>query len=188
MCVPELSCFTHVHFFATLWTVGPHSPLSMGFSRQDYQGGLPCPPPRHLPDPGIEPAFVMSPALAGNFFTTSTTWEAHLYLLLMIIITNTVDPQTTRELGLPNLWHAKNLHIIYSQPSVSEVPLYLQIQSTTDQMVQYCNIYYGKQSQCKWTCTIQTHVVWGPTVFGYLFALGNVLSTLYALSQYTLTK
>ena len=103
MCVPELSCFTYVHFFATLWTVGPHSPLSMGFSRQDYQSGLPCPPPRHLPDPRIEPVFVMSPALAGNFFTTSTTWEAHLYLLLIIIITNTVDPQTTWELGLPNL-------------------------------------------------------------------------------------
>ena len=81
MCVPELSCFTYVHFFATLWTVGPHSPLSMGFSRQDYQSGLPCPPPRHLPDPRIEPVFVMSPALAGNFFTTSTTWEAPYVLI-----------------------------------------------------------------------------------------------------------
>ena len=41
--------------------------LSMGFSRQEYWRGLPCPPPEDLPDPGIEPG---SPALAGGFFTT----------------------------------------------------------------------------------------------------------------------
>ena len=34
-------------------------------------------PPRDLPDPRIEPESLMSPALAGGFFTTSTTWEAH---------------------------------------------------------------------------------------------------------------
>ena len=39
----------------------------MGFSRQKYWNGLPCPPPGNLPDPGIELA---SPALAGRFFTT----------------------------------------------------------------------------------------------------------------------
>ena len=44
----------------------------MGFSRQEYWSGLPCPPGNH-PDPGIEPA---SPVLAGEFFTTSATWEA----------------------------------------------------------------------------------------------------------------
>ena len=38
--------------------------------------GLPCPAPGDLPDPGIEPVSLMSPALAGRFFTTSTTWEA----------------------------------------------------------------------------------------------------------------
>ena len=36
------------------------------------------PSPGHLPDPGIKPASPVSPALAGGFFTTSTTWEAHL--------------------------------------------------------------------------------------------------------------
>ena len=41
------------------------APLSMGFSRQEYWSGLPCPPPGDLPDPGIEPA---SPSLAGGFF------------------------------------------------------------------------------------------------------------------------
>ena len=51
------------------------TPLSMGFSRPEYSSGLPCPTPWHLSDPGIEPLSLMSPALAGGFFTTSTTWE-----------------------------------------------------------------------------------------------------------------
>ena len=50
----------------------------MGFSRQEFWSGLPCPPPGDLPDPEIKPEFLTSPALAGRFFTTSTTWEAHL--------------------------------------------------------------------------------------------------------------
>ena len=49
------------------------APLSMGFSRQEYWSGLPCPPPGDLSNPGIEPASPASPALAGGFFTTSTT-------------------------------------------------------------------------------------------------------------------
>ena len=44
-----------------------------GILRQEYWGGLPCPPPGDLPDPGIEPASLMSPALAGGFFTTNAT-------------------------------------------------------------------------------------------------------------------
>ena len=49
------------------WTVAHQAPLSMGFSRQEYWSGLPCPPPGDLPSPEIKPA---SPALAGRFFTT----------------------------------------------------------------------------------------------------------------------
>ena len=53
--------------------------LSMGFSKQEYWSELPCPPPGDLPDPGIEPVSLISPALAGEFFTKSTTWEAGLH-------------------------------------------------------------------------------------------------------------
>ena len=67
---------SRVQLFETLWTVARQAPLSMGFSRQEYWGGLPCPPPVELPDPGIEPMSLMSPALAGRFLTTNTTWEA----------------------------------------------------------------------------------------------------------------
>ena len=51
----------------TVWTAACQAPLSMGFSRQEYWSGLPCPLPRDLPDPGIEPSSLMSPALAGRF-------------------------------------------------------------------------------------------------------------------------
>ena len=50
--------------------------LSMGFSKQEYWSGLPSPPPEDLPDTGIEPSSLVSPALAGGFFTTSTNWKA----------------------------------------------------------------------------------------------------------------
>ena len=74
-----LSRFSRVQLVSTLWTRGRKSPLSMGFSRQEYWSGLPCPPPGDLPDPGIKPAVLyVSPALAGVFFTTNATWEAEL--------------------------------------------------------------------------------------------------------------
>ena len=73
MCVP--SRFSHVQLFATPWTVADQAPLSMGFSRQESRSGLPCPSPGDLPNPGIKPTFLTSPALAGGFFTTSAIKE-----------------------------------------------------------------------------------------------------------------
>ena len=71
-----LSHFSRVQLFATLWTVAHQASLSIGFSRQGYWNGLPFPPPEDLPNPGIEPVSLMSPALVSVFFTTSATWEA----------------------------------------------------------------------------------------------------------------
>ena len=68
-----LSHFSHVQLFATLWTVACQASLSMGFSRQEYWSGFPCPLPGDLPHLGIEPTSLMSHALAGRFFITSTT-------------------------------------------------------------------------------------------------------------------
>ena len=58
-----LSHFSYVQPFATTWTVGLQTPLSMGFSRQQYWSGLPRPSPGDLPNPGIEFASLKSPAL-----------------------------------------------------------------------------------------------------------------------------
>ena len=69
------------------WTVALQAPLSMGFSRQEYWSGLPCPPSDDLPNPGIEPMSLVSPELASRFFTTSTTWAAHA------LITRSINSQ-----------------------------------------------------------------------------------------------
>ena len=56
------------------------APPSMGFSRQESWSGLPRPPTGDLPDPRIKPASLMSPVLAGRFFTTSATWEGRFIM------------------------------------------------------------------------------------------------------------
>ena len=76
MCTCVLSRFTCVQLFVTPWTVAPQAPLFMGFSRQDYCSGLPCPPLGDLPNPRIKPTSFIFSALASGFFPTSVTWEA----------------------------------------------------------------------------------------------------------------
>ena len=68
-CVCVLSC---VQPFATRRTRACQAPLSMGCSRQEYWSGLPFPPPGSLPNPGIKPASLVSPALASRFFTAES--------------------------------------------------------------------------------------------------------------------
>ena len=67
---------SHVQLFVASWTIVHWAPLSIEFSNQEYWSRLSCPFPEDLPDPGIKPAFLKSPALAGGFFTTSATWDA----------------------------------------------------------------------------------------------------------------
>ena len=58
------------------WTASFQASLSRGFSRQNYWSRLPFLPPGDLPNPESEPLSLVSPALAGGFFTTSAAWEA----------------------------------------------------------------------------------------------------------------
>ena len=69
----------------TLWTVARQTPLSMELSRQEYRSGLPFLPPGDLPDPGIDPVSLMSPALTGGFFTTSTTYNSFSFAVLCLV-------------------------------------------------------------------------------------------------------
>ena len=72
LCVlTHLSC---VRLFETLQTVALQASLSMGFSRQEYWSGLPCSPPGDLPNLGIKPTSLRSPALADGLFTIGTIW------------------------------------------------------------------------------------------------------------------
>ena len=65
---------SRVQLFVTPRTVARHAPLSMGFSRQEYWSGY----SGDLPDPGLEPASLMSPALAGGYSTTCAPWKPPL--------------------------------------------------------------------------------------------------------------
>ena len=67
MCQNIVWSVTQLCLFATPWTVSCQGPLSMGFSRQGYRSGLPCPPPGDLPSPRTEPI--------------SSTWQADSFLL-----------------------------------------------------------------------------------------------------------
>ena len=75
-----LSGFSRVRLFVTLWAVAHQAPLSMGFSRKEYWSGLLCPPPGDLPDPGIEPVSLASPALTDGFFTLAPPGKAPDFL------------------------------------------------------------------------------------------------------------
>ena len=72
MCV--LSRFNHVPLFVTLWTVAK-TPLSMQEAARMLEQ-VAVESSENLPNPGVQPASLMSPALAGRFFTTSAIWEA----------------------------------------------------------------------------------------------------------------
>ena len=79
-----LCSFSLVWLLVTLWTIAHQAPLSMGSSRQEHWSRLLC-PPGDLPNPGIKPASLAPPALAGGFFTTAppgkplTSMFAHKY-------------------------------------------------------------------------------------------------------------
>ena len=65
MCV--LSHFSLCSSLCTPWTIAHRAPLSIGFSRRENWSGLPPPPPGDIPDPGIKPVTLRSPALAGGY-------------------------------------------------------------------------------------------------------------------------
>ena len=72
-CMCVLSHFSRIQLFVIPLAVAHQASLSMGFSRQERWSGLPFPTPGYLPNPRTEPTFLKSPALAGGFFTTSST-------------------------------------------------------------------------------------------------------------------
>ena len=99
-----------VQFFVILWSVARHAPLSMDFSRQEYWSGFLLPTLGDFPNPEIEPTSLLSLALAGVLFTTSTIWEAHTSPTHTLGQFTTIFAQELcsggREMHLSYLWRA----------------------------------------------------------------------------------
>ena len=62
-----LSCFSRFRLFAIARTVALQAPPYMGFLRQEYWSGLPCPSPGHLPNPGTEPESPVASASKADY-------------------------------------------------------------------------------------------------------------------------
>ena len=88
----------------TPWTVARQSPLSMGFSKQEYWNGLPFPSSGDLPEPGIEPGSFASPALAGRqiLYHYLYIWVILKYSLkffmFKVILNFSLEKSTSREM------------------------------------------------------------------------------------------
>ena len=122
-----LSHFSHVQLFVTLWTIACQAPLPMGFSRQEYWSALPCPSPGDLPDPGIKPMSLMSPALVGGFFTTSATWEAPIlghasHFICLTLVLLSVAPTNQRH----RLYHLVSISFFFFPSLIHLIPLQLK--------------------------------------------------------------
>ena len=83
--------FSCVRILATLWAVTCQTPLSVGILQARILEWVAMPFSRGLPNSGIKPASLMSPALAGRFFTTRATWEGHTKLIWLINSVKTVS-------------------------------------------------------------------------------------------------
>ena len=76
-----LSCFSFAQLFATLWTIAHQTPFSMGISRQEYWSVLPISPPQDHPNTGMESVSLLSPALAGWFFSIASPGKPQNYCM-----------------------------------------------------------------------------------------------------------
>ena len=95
---------SHVQLFVTPCTVAHQAPLSMGFFRQEYWNGLPCPPPGDLPDPGIKPISPASPAVqADSLLLSQTHLDANQIkgeIHIRIFTAQTTQRTASRERGM----------------------------------------------------------------------------------------
>ena len=74
-----------VRLFATSWTVAHQTPLTVEFSRPEYWRGVPFPSPGDFSNPVIKPRSLVSPALAGRFFTANAT-KGYIHFLNLLHI------------------------------------------------------------------------------------------------------
>ena len=109
-----LSSFSCARLFGMLWTVASQAPRSMGFFRQDYCSGLPCPLPGDLPDPEIESVSLKSLALTGRFFFFFLICSEFCHTLKWngLEFTCLPHPDPPRFFTTSDIWEAPIVHIL----------------------------------------------------------------------------
>ena len=167
MCACVLSHFSHVRLFVTLGTIACQAPLSMGFSRPS------CPPPGNLTDPGIKTMSLISPVLAGEFFTTSTTWKAHRLNKYAVWIieqkVNVMCPKNADMMGLPGRsvvknppCNARDVGLIPGQGTKipSTVGQLSPCTATTEPLIQSLHAQLESPCHNHWACESQRKTAW----------------------------
>ena len=119
-----LSRFSHVWLFATLWTIAPQALLSIGFSRQEYWSRLPCSPPGDLPNPGIVPVSLMSPAVAGRFFGPGC----------LLVKYPPIIPYLQRSIWSSISWFSTESQNHYSPTALNDLCLHLMVSRGRDRI------------------------------------------------------
>ena len=107
-----LSFFCHVRLFETLWTMAHQAPLSRGISRQEYWSGLPCPPPRDLPDPGMGPNLLYLLNWQASCLSIVPPGKPHIYITKLLQSCPTLwDPTDGSPPGsaIPGILQARTL-------------------------------------------------------------------------------
>ena len=98
-----LSYFSCDQFFATSWAVVHQSPLSMGFSRQEYWSGLPCPPPGALLTQGSNHHLLCLLHWQAGSLTLAPPEKPCMSLLLFScsVVSDSLQPQGLQHARLP---------------------------------------------------------------------------------------
>ena len=143
-------------------TLVHQTPLSMGFSRQEYWSGLPFLLPGDLPDPGIEPVSLISPALAGRLFTTRATWED---MRSSIQFMNLSDLMTS-----PKNWNS-SLYNFLLQRSVTAI----------NKRLSSTNIYWFHQDKVLWGKKNCENIMYMSSLKRWLHGLWGI-SNCYSIS------
>ena len=127
-----LNHFSHVWLCESLCTVAFQAPLCMGFSRHEYLSGLPYSVPGALPNSGIKPASLTSPALAGGFFIPRFRW-GHVKW------PTPPRSHSQRETGVPLFYSARNAFYLSIQADL----IFLQIKVETHIVPVPCKLLCG---------------------------------------------
>ena len=145
MCVCMLSHFNCVWLFATLWSVARQAPLSMAFYRQEYWNGLLSPLPGNLPNSGIKTASLMSPALAGMYFTTNATWEA-----LLLLISQSKRKFIRKAIPNPSNLNQISVKIVHSTQNFSYMALIIVCMYIVVWLFNFCSLTIALERTSPW--------------------------------------